>query len=70
MAIKDTNHEEVSMNWVVHVSGGKCLGGLKVGDKLCKRTGKWVGQILKWTVKWGEGEALGDDSKVQTSLQD
>ena len=59
MAIKNTNHEEVSMNWVVHVSGGKCLGGLKVGDKLCKRT-----------VKWGEGEALGDDSKVQTSLQD
>ena len=54
MAIKNTNHEEVSMNWVVHVSGGKCLGGLKVGDKLCKRTGKWVGQILKWTVKWGK----------------
>ena len=28
MAIKNTNHEEeeVSMNWVVHVSGGKFLG--------------------------------------------
>ena len=69
MAIKNTNHEEVSMNWVVHVSGGKFLGGLKVGDKLCKRTGNWVGQIIKWTVKCG-GKALGDDSNVQTSFQD
>ena len=40
-----------------------------MGDKLCKRTGKWVGHIIKWTVKWGGG-ALGDDSNVQTSFQD
>jgi hypothetical protein len=43
------------------------LGDLKVGDTLCKRTGKWVGQILKWTVKWGK--ASGDRIKVEASFQ-
>ena len=33
MAIKNTNHEEVSMNWVVHVGGGKFFRGPESGGR-------------------------------------